>query len=88
MSEPTAADDKPRTVSLEPGENYAWCACGRSSNQPFCDGAHRGTPLRPKVFRVERAEEVHLCMCKRTKNPPYCDGSHRNLAGATAGSGD
>ncbi|HEY5657702.1 MAG TPA: CDGSH iron-sulfur domain-containing protein [Myxococcota bacterium] len=87
MSEPIAADDKPRTVALEPGGNYAWCACGRSADQPFCDGAHRGTTLRPKVFRVERAEEVHLCMCKRTKNPPYCDGSHASLRGTGGGAG-
>ena len=21
-------------------KKYAWCACGDSSNQPFCDGSH------------------------------------------------
>ena len=84
MSEPVVADDKPRAVSLEPGKTYAWCACGRSANQPFCDGGHRGTPFRPKMFSVESPEEVYLCMCKRTKNAPHCDGSHRNLATAAA----
>jgi CDGSH-type Zn-finger protein len=87
MAEPIVADDKPRSVSLEPGQAYAWCACGRSSNQPFCDGSHRGTPLRPKLFSVESAERAVLCMCKRTKNPPYCDGSHRNLGDAEARGG-
>ena len=21
-------------------KKYAWCACGESTNQPFCDGTH------------------------------------------------
>ncbi|MCA1760054.1 MAG: CDGSH iron-sulfur domain-containing protein [Bacteroidales bacterium] len=29
-------------VTLETG-TYHWCACGRSNNQPFCDGSHQGT---------------------------------------------
>ena len=34
--------NQPAEVELEPG-NYAWCSCGRSANQPFCDGSHKGT---------------------------------------------
>jgi glutamate synthase domain-containing protein 2/CDGSH-type Zn-finger protein len=79
MSDPIIADNKPRAVTLEPGKSYAWCACGHSATQPFCDGSHRGTPFRPKVFQVESPEEAYLCMCKRTENAPHCDGTHRNL---------
>ncbi|MBE0439157.1 MAG: CDGSH iron-sulfur domain-containing protein [Gammaproteobacteria bacterium] len=25
---------------LEQGQTYYFCTCGRSANQPFCDGAH------------------------------------------------
>jgi glutamate synthase domain-containing protein 2/CDGSH-type Zn-finger protein len=81
--EPVIADTKPMKVDLEAGEHH-WCACGRSQNQPFCDGAHRGTGLTPLKFAAEEAGEAYLCLCKRTKNPPYCDGSHRNLDAAAA----
>jgi glutamate synthase domain-containing protein 2/CDGSH-type Zn-finger protein len=87
MSEPIIADDKPRISFLEPGEAYYWCACGRSSNQPFCDGSHRGTSFAPKEFSVEAAEEVALCMCKRTANPPNCDGTHSSLSQAEVRAG-
>ena len=28
-------------------KKYAWCACGESTNQPFCDGSHKGTGFSP-----------------------------------------
>lgn len=70
---------KPHLVSLEKGKKYAWCACGRSTNQPFCDGSHKGSGISPIVFKPKLDEEVLLCTCKATKLPPYCDGSHNNL---------
>ena len=47
MSQPIIADRKPKAVRLAKGEAYAWCAFGRSKNQPFCDGSHPGTGLEP-----------------------------------------
>lgn len=41
MSEPTIAAKQPINVKLEPGKTYAWCRCGRSQTQPFCDGTHK-----------------------------------------------
>lgn len=70
---------RPKMVELESDKNYAWCACGKSSNQPFCDGSHIGTEISPVVFKVDKPQKLALCMCKQTKNPPYCDGSHMNL---------
>lgn len=79
MSKPTMADNKPIAVVLEKGEEYYWCACGRSQNQPFCDGSHRGTDFVPKGFKAEESGEAWLCMCKHSNNPPYCDGTHARL---------
>lgn len=45
MSEPTVADNKPVKKSLTRGETYFFCACGRSGDQPFCDGSHKGTRI-------------------------------------------
>ena len=80
MSEmqPEIAARFPKGVELEPG-TYAWCACGRSKNQPFCDGSHAGTPFRPKRFEVKEKRRAALCQCKRTANPPFCDGTHGRL---------
>ena len=82
MSKPNIADTKPKAVALEAGNEYAFCRCGRSAKQPFCDGSHVGTAFTPLTFRPERSEQAHLCMCKRTGNAPYCDGTHTSLAAA------
>ena len=66
-------------VQLEKGETYAWCSCGKSNNQPWCNGAHKGGEFSPTVFIAEETKTVSMCMCKQTKNPPYCDGSHSSL---------
>jgi CDGSH-type Zn-finger protein/mannose-6-phosphate isomerase-like protein (cupin superfamily) len=66
---------------VKAGEQYLWCRCGRSRSQPFCDGSHMGTAIRPVAFRAERDEEVILCGCKHTGTRPFCDGSHNNLPG-------
>lgn len=76
MDLPKRAGDVPVGVDLEKGKTYAWCACGRSANQPFCDGSHKTTTITPVIFVPEESKNYHLCMCKQTKNPPYCDGSH------------
>jgi len=73
------AGDAPIPCQLEADKNYAWCSCGFSSDQPFCNGNHKkedGTD--PVIFKVEEAKEAYLRTCKQTKNPPYCDGSHKN----------
>ena len=64
---------------LEAGKTYAWCSCGKSDNQPWCNGAHRGTGLAPKVFEAEKNQKGAMCTCKMTQTPPFCDGSHRQL---------
>lgn len=81
MSKPVIADNKPKKVKLEQGEEYLFCACGRSSDQPFCDGSHAkaDTDLTPQSFTAEKTEDAFLCQCKHTQNPPYCDGSHKKF---------
>jgi len=78
MDEPTIAATEPAVLELEAGAYY-WCACGKSANQPFCDGSHEGTAFTPQAFEITEKQTVALCQCKHTKNPPFCDGSHADL---------
>jgi CDGSH-type Zn-finger protein len=55
MNEPRVPGHSPLFVKLERGKSYAWCACGRSATQPFCDGAHAGTGSEPLRYRHEGA---------------------------------
>ncbi|MCB9771923.1 MAG: CDGSH iron-sulfur domain-containing protein [Candidatus Omnitrophica bacterium] len=78
MSEPKIAQKAPFVIEVEPG-TYAWCACGGSRNQPYCDGSHRGTGLAPIVIKVEEKKKVAWCGCKQSIAKPFCDGSHKKL---------
>jgi CDGSH-type Zn-finger protein len=67
------------------GKRYFWCVCGRSSDQPFCDGSHAGTSFRPRVIIAEKDDTGWLCACKHTSDPPYCDGSHKQFSDQQVG---
>ena len=73
---PNRAGDSPIEVEVEAGKKYAWCSCGLSENQPFCDGKHKGSEFAPIVFEAQESGSMWLCACKKTKNKPACDGSH------------
>ncbi|MCC6274556.1 MAG: CDGSH iron-sulfur domain-containing protein [Leptospiraceae bacterium] len=81
MPEPEIAQKSPYMVDVEEGKKVAWCACGHSEKQPFCDGAHARlqTGIKPVVATIAKKETAAFCGCKHTKNPPYCDGTHKTL---------
>ena len=70
MDKPVIIDTNPIKVSLEKETHY-WCACGKSKNQPFCDGSHKGTGIVPVAFTPDDEGDTYLCMCKYAKKPPY-----------------
>ena len=76
MNQPVRAADSPFGVDVEEGKSYFWCACGKSSNQPFCDGSHKGSEFSPVKYTAEKSRKVFFCGCKQTGNQPLCDGSH------------
>jgi CDGSH-type Zn-finger protein len=77
--QPVIAKKGPYVTQIEAGKTYYWCACGRSENQPFCDGSHKGTGLEPVEYQADESKTAYFCGCKQTKNPPFCDGSHNKL---------
>jgi len=78
MATPEMPQKTPYMITLEAG-TYFWCACGKSKNQPFCDGAHSGSGMTPVSFSLDEKRQVALCGCKRSDGPPFCDGSHSKL---------
>ncbi|XP_026525610.1 CDGSH iron-sulfur domain-containing protein 3, mitochondrial isoform X2 [Notechis scutatus] len=76
---PVIAAKEPFPVDLIAEKRYAWCACGHSQKQPFCDGTHKKSApaMSPLRFIAEESKKAWLCGCKYTKNPPYCDGTHK-----------
>ncbi len=66
-------------IPVEAGKKYAWCACGMSQTQPFCDGTHKGSTFSPVVFTADVTKEMSFCGCKHSKLGAFCDGTHRQL---------
>ena len=79
MSKPEIAQTAPYVVEVEAGKDYWWCACGRSKNQPFCDGSHKVTEFSPVQYTATESTKVWFCGCKHTGKPPLCDGTHKTL---------
>ncbi len=79
MNEPVIAQKAPIEAEVEEGKTYFWCACGRSANQPFCDGSHKGTEFTPVQYAAAKSETVFFCCCKNSANAPLCDGTHATL---------
>lgn len=75
----TNQSNSPVEIQLEAGKTYYWCACGKSTGHPFCDGSHKDTDVEPLAFTAEETKTARLCSCKKTATPPFCDGSHTNL---------
>jgi methylamine---glutamate N-methyltransferase subunit C len=85
MTNPIVADNKPAKINLTKGQEYFFCVCGRSGNQPFCDGSHTGTTFNPKVVIAEEDGDAYLCACKHSGNIPFCDGTHKQFNAADIG---
>jgi CDGSH-type Zn-finger protein len=79
MADPEIGGTEPVAVEVEEGKMYWWCTCGRSGNQPFCDGSHKDTDFIPQGWEAPKTGKVFLCACKRTGKAPFWDGAHNNL---------
>ena len=77
--QPKIAGTAPIPVEVEAGKTYFWCACGRSANQPFCDGSHKETGFTPVKWQAPETRRVFFCACKHSGNKPLCDGTHKTL---------
>ncbi|MEL6838809.1 MAG: CDGSH iron-sulfur domain-containing protein [Pseudomonadota bacterium] len=79
MPRPNIVQKGPIPVDVEAGKSYFWCSCGQSSNQPFCDGSHKGTEFAPVKFEATETKKIFFCACKHSSAPVTCDGTHNTL---------
>ena len=79
MPQPTIAQTSPYAKTVEAGKTYYWCACGKSANQPYCDGSHRGSEFTPMQYTATADTTVYFCGCKHSAKKPLCDGTHAKL---------
>ena len=79
MPTPKIAQKSPAPVTVVAGKTYYWCSCGHSKNQPFCDGAHKGSAFTPVPYTADANGTVYFCACKHSKKGALCDGSHKAL---------
>ncbi len=75
---PNVPQKAPYPLEMEAG-TYFWCSCGNSSNQPWCDGSHKGSGFVPQKLEVAEKKTMYLCGCKHSGKTPFCDGSHSKL---------
>jgi CDGSH-type Zn-finger protein len=71
---------EPIAIDVQAGQVYWWCRCGRSTHQPFCDGAHKGSEFSPLKYIPAASGQLWFCVCKKTRSPPLCDGSHQTAS--------
>ena len=79
MANPKVGGTAPIRLELEAGKKYFWCSCGESTNQPWCDGSHKGSDFNPMMITVEETKMYSMCTCKQSDRPQFCDGSHKSL---------
>ena len=78
MDKPKIVQKSPFVMDMKAG-TYAFCKCGESNKQPFCDGSHTSTSFKPIVIKLEEDKKVAWCGCKQTSNGCFCDGTHAKL---------
>ncbi|MET0546459.1 MAG: CDGSH iron-sulfur domain-containing protein [Caulobacterales bacterium] len=77
--QPVIAAKFPTPVEVEAGKTYYWCTCGKSANQPFCNGSHKDTSFTPMAWTAPETKTAYFCQCKHSKGAPLCDGTHKGL---------
>jgi len=78
MADPKIVQKKPYVMEMKAGK-YAYCTCGLSKKDPFCDGAHKGGEFKSKVVILEEDTKVAWCGCKHSSKGAFCDGTHNKI---------
>jgi len=71
MTDVVIAQKAPYAIDVEAGKSYFWCACGRSANQPFCDGAHKALTFCPSSILQRLIRPCTSVVVRRLKKRLY-----------------
>ena len=63
MSQAECPQKAPYKTEVKAGKKYFWCSCGKSENQPFCDGKHKDSGFEPVIYEAAKDGEVYFCGC-------------------------
>jgi CDGSH iron-sulfur domain-containing protein 3 len=65
MSQAKVVDAKPTAIALEIG-TYRWSSCGFSESNPFCNGSHQRTDLKPFTLKwLSQSRLQYVCVKRR-----------------------
>lgn len=78
MANPNIFKKSPMVMEIKAGKYY-WCSCGKSENQPYCNGSHKGSEFSPMEIEFAEDTKVAWCLCKQSGKKPLCDGTHKKL---------
>jgi CDGSH-type Zn-finger protein len=78
MKKPKIAQKSPYVMDMKAGK-YAYCTCGESKKDPFCDGSHTTTEFTPEIIVIEEDRKVAWCGCKHSNKGAFCDGAHARV---------
>ena len=72
MSEAKKIGGGPVRRELEEGKTYAYCTCGESANQPFCDGSlQRDGVSSSDIQSGKEWSPLPLCLQEHWKQAPF-----------------
>ena len=75
---PKIVQKRPYVIEEKAGKK-AFCSCGLSSKDPYCDGSHKDTGFSPAIVELKENKKVAWCGCKQSVNGAFCDGTHKTL---------
>ena len=78
MNLPKIVQKRPYVIEEKAGKK-AFCSCGLSSKDPYCDGSHKDTKFSPEIVELKENKKVAWCGCKHSSKGAFCDGAHSKL---------
>jgi len=78
MKLPKIVQKRPYVIEEKAGKK-AFCSCGLSSKDPYCDGSHKDTEFSPEIVELKENKKVAWCGCKHSSKGAFCDGAHSKL---------
>ena len=70
MNLPKIAQKFPFLIDEVSGKK-AFCTCGLSLKQPYCDGSHKDTGFTPEIIELSENKKVAWCGCKGQKKAHF-----------------